>query len=256
MAALKLTVDSLDGIDDAIKPLYVEDGGKFKLSVEGIEDTTALKGALQKERKAREDRDKQAKVWERIGKTPDEISELLEAQQQREQTEAERKGEWDKLRAQMNDKHQTELKNKDETIGQMRKRLEAELVDAKAVSAIASADGNPRLLLNVVKGFVKVDDGFNVVVVDSKGDPRVNAKGEPLSISDLITELRSDSDYGQAFKGSGQSGGGTQPGHSNGGMPKPPHNRRSEFSRAERIAYVESFGGGAPGSAAWNALPP
>ena len=46
MTGLKLTVDSLDGIDETIKGLYVEKDGKFVLPVEGIEDTTGLKTAL------------------------------------------------------------------------------------------------------------------------------------------------------------------------------------------------------------------
>ena len=140
MSALKLTVDSLDGMDDNIKGLYVEKDGKFVLPVDGIENTDGLKSALASERKRAADLEKQTKTWKTLGKTPEEIAELLEAQELRAQTDAERKGEWDKLRAQMNEKHQTELRTKDETIGQMRKRLEAELVDAKATAAIASAN--------------------------------------------------------------------------------------------------------------------
>ena len=217
MSALKLTVDSLDGLDDSIKGLYVEREGKFHLPVDGIEDTTGLKTALQKERKTAAELEKQTKAWKSFGKTPEEIQELLEAQELRAQTDAERKGEWDKLRAQMNEKHQTELRNKDETIGQMRKRLEAELVDAKATAAIASAKGVPDLLLPIVQRHVKVDDSFNVVVVDGKGDPRVNAKGEPLTISDLVSEMRASDIYGRAFDGSGQSGSGMPPSNGNGG---------------------------------------
>lgn len=218
--ALQLTVDSIDALDDSVKPLYVQKDGKFVLDVDGIEDTSGLKSALQTERKTAKELEKQTKAWKALGKTPEEIQELIEAAEAKAQTEAERKGEWDKLRAQMNEKHQTELKTKDETIGQMRKRLEAELVDAKAVAAIAAADGNAKLLLPHVQRNVKVDENFNVIVVDAKGDPRVNGKGEPLSINDLIIEMRSTDDFGQAFKGSGQSGSGTRPANGGGGTPQ------------------------------------
>ena len=60
--ALKLTLDSLDGVDEAIKSLYVEQDGKFKLAVDGLEDTSGLKSALEKERKARRDAEQRAKL--------------------------------------------------------------------------------------------------------------------------------------------------------------------------------------------------
>lgn len=41
--ALKVTVDSLDGLDDGVKTLYKEDNGKFRLDLDGYEDTTGLK---------------------------------------------------------------------------------------------------------------------------------------------------------------------------------------------------------------------
>lgn len=56
--ALKLILDSLDDISDELKNMYVESDGKFKLDVDGIEDTKGLKSALEKERAAaREARD-------------------------------------------------------------------------------------------------------------------------------------------------------------------------------------------------------
>jgi len=249
---LKLNVDSLEAVDEPLRALYVERDGKFQLNVDGIEDTGGLKSALSAERKRAADLEKQTKAWKSIGKTPDEIAELLEAQEARALTEAEKKGEWDKLKTQMNTAHETALKAKDETIGAMRRRLEAELVDAKATAAIAAAKGVPELLLPIVQRFVKVDDDFHVQIVDAKGDPRVNAKGEPLSISDLITEMKATELYGRAFDGSGHTGSGTQPSNNNGSGTQPGNiKRRSDFkTRADRVAWVE-----ANGNAAYLALP-
>jgi hypothetical protein len=167
---------------------------------------------------------------------------LLEAQEAR-QTEAERKGEWDKLRTQMNDKHAQDLKGKDETIGAMKKRLETELIDKTAVSAIAAAKGSPDLLLPHVQRHVKVDDDFNVVVVNAKGEPRVNGKGEPLSIADLIEEMKTNETFGRAFEGSGHSGSGMRP--NNGGGGTPPGNVKSKADlkdRTTRAAFVDAHG--------------
>ena len=97
--ALKLTVDSVEGLDDATKALYQPKDGKFMLDVEGVEDTSALKGALQKERKAAETASKQVKRWEALGKSPEEIEELVAAQAKADEEKATKAGEWDKLRA-------------------------------------------------------------------------------------------------------------------------------------------------------------
>lgn len=238
---LKLIVDSLEAVEEPLRTLYEADGDKFKLKVDGLEDTSGLKSALAAERKRADAEARDKKRWASLGKTPEEIQELLEAQEQRALTEAEKKGEWDKLRGQMNDKHQADLKAKDETIGAMRKRLEAELVDAKATAAIASMKGVPELLLPHVQRQTKVDDNFNVIVVDSKGDPRVNGKGEPLTISDLITEMKGNEIYGRAFEGSGQSGSGMQPNKGGGGSPS--NKRRSDFkTEKERSAFVNEHG--------------
>ena len=71
--ALKLSVDKLDDVEENLRSLYVEKDGKFSLAVDGIEDTSALKEALRKERKRADDAEKQRKAWEKSGKTPDEI---------------------------------------------------------------------------------------------------------------------------------------------------------------------------------------
>lgn len=245
---LKLTVDSLDAVDEAIRPLYEERDGKFALKVEGIEPTDGLKSALQKERSDRASYEKQVKAWQGIGKTPDEIKDLLAAQEQAELTKAEKAGEWDKLRSQMNEKHEAALKGKDETISAMRSRLNAELVDAKAVAAIAAAKGVPELLLPIVQRHVKVDEDFNVQVVDAKGDPRVNDKGEPLSIADLVLEMRASEIFGRAFEGGGLSGSGKLPGNAAGGAGV---TKKSDFkAEKDRAAYVEKHG-----MAAYKALP-
>ena len=240
--ALKLIVDSVDGLDDSVKALYVEKDGKFHLDVDGIEDTSGLKGALTKERKRADEMEKKIKRWERLGKTEDEIAELVAKAEETAQTEAEKKGEWEKLKAQMNAAHMDALKAKDETITQMRERLNAELVDAKAVAAIAAAKGEPALLLPHVQRFTKVDDEFNVQVVDAKGDPRVNGKGEPLTISDLVSEMRQSEVFGRAFEGSGNSGSGKQP-NSGGGTTNSPAGVPKSWAEAktpeEKAAFIK-----------------
>lgn len=251
MAKLKLVVEKLDDIEESSRGLYVEKDGKFVLDVDGVEDTSGLKSALQKERLAREAKDKQVRAWERLGRSPEEIESLIaeqdkiaEERSKAEEEKAAKAGEWDKLKAQMNDKHQTELKSKDDSISNMRKSLEKHLVDAAATSAIAAEKGVADLLLPHVQRHVKVveEDGeFVVKVVDAKGDPRVNGKGDPLTISDLVKEMKESEVYGRAFDASGHSGSGKPPTRSPSGGPGSA--TKSGFkTEKERAAWVDAHG--------------
>jgi len=65
--ALKLIVDTLEGIAEPQQALYVKQAdGKFKLDVTGLEDTGGLKTALEKERQRAEDNAKALKQFEGI----------------------------------------------------------------------------------------------------------------------------------------------------------------------------------------------
>lgn len=209
--ALKAVLEKLEEVAEALRPLYTEKDGKFVLDVEGLEDTNGLKSALEKERKAARDYEKQNRAWRDLGKTPEEIQALVEAQRKAEEEKATKAGEWDKLKGQIVEKHMKELKSKDDAIASMKQTLEKHLVDAAATEAIAAAKGVPPLLLPHVRAYAKVveDNGEYVVrIVDAKGDPRVNQKGDFLSIKDLVEEMRQSEVFGRAFDASGRTGSG------------------------------------------------
>ena len=218
--ALPFTVDSIDTIPEAQRSLYKELNGKFTLDVEGYEDPIGLKSALQAERQNAKTATQQAAAWKALGKTPEEIQSLVEAQAQAERDKLTKGGEWDKLKQQMADQHKTELVQKDARIGSLTKSLEARLIDADATAAIAASKGVPALLLPHVRAAVKVieDNGeFKVQVVDPAGNPRVNGKGEFLSIADLVGEMRQSEVFGRAFEATGITGGGAPGGGGGGG---------------------------------------
>lgn len=250
--ALKLAIEKLEDVEEAHRPLYAEKDGKFHLQVDGIEDTTGLRSALGKERHARAELEKKVKKWESIGKTDEEIADLIARHEEHQQSEAERKGEWDKLKAQMNEKHLADIKkmeaklgDKDQVIGKLQSSLERNLIDANATAAIAAEKGVPRLLLPHVRDHVKVveeNGAYQIRVVDEKGEPRVNGKGDPLSIAEMVAEMKSSDVFGRAFDGAGQSGGGMQPANgyvAGSGSIK----RRSELkTEKEKAAFVDANG--------------
>jgi len=211
--ALKFTIDSLDTIDEAQRTFYKPAGDKFQLDLDGYEDPAGLKSALDKERTNARDAVKMAKAWKDLGKTPEEIQTLFDTQAQADRDKLTKAGEWDKLRGQMTEQHQTELSRKDDAAKGLRSQLERHLVDAAAVAALAAGKGNADLLLPHVKARVKVveDSGeFAVRVVDAAGNPRVDGKGNFLSMSDLVSEMRQQDVFAPAFQAPQASGSGAR----------------------------------------------
>ncbi|MGL5004680.1 MAG: hypothetical protein ACRDAM_17205 [Casimicrobium sp.] len=209
--ALKIEVDSLDTIPEASRSLYVEKDGRFRLDLEGYEDPVGLKSALQKEREAAKTAAQQAKAWQSLGKTPEEIAALVEASKKAEEEKALKGGEWEKLKEQMKKQQQEELTKKDQQLSAKDKALTRHLVDAQAVAELATAKGSTALLLPHIRSMVKVieEEGDYVVrVVDAAGNPRVNGKGEFLTIKDLVSEMRQSDDYSRAFEPTGTTGSG------------------------------------------------
>jgi hypothetical protein len=120
--------------------------------------------------------------------------------------------------------------------------VERYLIDAQATAAIAEAKGVPALLLPHVKQAVKVveeDGDYKVRVVDAAGNPRVNAKGEYLSIADLVSEMRQSEVFGRAFEGTGHSGSGAGQGS---GFQGSGQKKRSEMTPVEMREYIEKHG--------------
>lgn len=269
MAKLKLVIDKLDDVDEAVRPLYEEKDGKFHLSVDGIEDTTPLKTALAAAKREAQERRQKLEAWAKLGKTAEEIEQLLADEGKREMSEAERKGEWDKLKTQMNERHAADLAKKDLTvkdregkISSLRSALERHLIDATATAAIAAQKGVPELLLPHVRKHVKVEESedgqdFVVSVVDSKGGPRVNGKGEPLSISEFVAEMQQNEVFARAFEGTGSSGSGKRPTNGGGGGANPGgKSKKSEFkSEAERASFINAFPSKEEGLDAYLKLP-
>lgn len=222
MAKLPLVVDKLDAAPENVRDLYIEADGKFRLDFDG-EDPMALRKALENSRRVEKELERKVKRWEALGKSDEEIAELLRKHEERELTDAEKKGEWDKLRAQMNEKHAAELKARDDQLAKMRATLERYLVNSTATAEIAKLKGVPDLLLPHVQRNVRVEpdgDDWRVKVVDAKGDERVNGKGEPLTIADLVAEMRQSEVFGRAFEASGKTGSGTPANGSGGSRPK------------------------------------
>ncbi|MBR0693662.1 hypothetical protein [Bradyrhizobium lablabi] len=244
---LKLVVDKIEDVEEPLRTLYEDKDGKFRLKVDGVEDTSSLHSALRSERASRANLEKKVKAFESLGKSDEEIKQLIEAAEKAETEKAEKAGEFEKLKDALKTQHTKDLKAKDDALAAMRSSLERYLVDAQATSAIAAAKGSSDLLLPHVQKHVRVieENGDYVVkVVDAKGEPRINGKGEPMSIADLVGEMRQSDVYGRAFEGSGQSGSGMRPANGNGAMPGNKTITRADFLKLSPAEQMEKAKGG------------
>jgi DNA-binding transcriptional MerR regulator len=242
-------IESIDTVPEKFRSLYVEKGGKFV-----FQDPAVLARSMENAKKEREEYRKRAasvEKWERLGKSPDEIAELLSAQQKAEEEKHLKAGEWEKVKANMLEQHEKALKAKDEEVARMRATIDNRLIAAEATRAIAEMKGVPDLLLPHVQRQTKVvqDDSGEYVarVIDNKGEYRSNAKGEYLTIQDLVAEMRESTVFGRAFEGTGAGGSGAPVKTSSAGGG---NKKRSEMSAAEKAAYI-----GQHGKPAYDTLP-
>lgn len=260
--AFKLIVDDINTIDEAQRGMYVERDGKFHLDVDGFDEhptVAKLKQQQEAARRAERALKTQVEKWEKLGKTDEEISALIAEQEANKNAALERAGEWDKLKTQMNEKHAQDIKKWEGLTEEEKKKnnalkakLERYLVDAQATNAIAAAEGEPELLLPIVKKFMKVvedpDTGeFSTAIVDDKGGARVNGKGDPLTLAELLAEMRASEKLGRAFKASGSSGSGSQPGGGSNpkltpaGVPKSWADAKTPEDKAKYLAHQKTL---------------
>ena len=227
--ALQAVYEALEDIPEDQKGFYVESEGKFLLDVEGangyaLEDVSGLKAALTEERKNRSEADKRLAKFGglepgRIRADLEELKTLRDAVDTSADADEKLKKQLEAQAGKLQAKHETELGKAKDAAKKWRKAHEKSLLDNAVVNAIASNDGNPRLLMGIVRESLKVvesDDGesLRVVVVDKNGDPRVHVQGSEvgeMSPAQFVAELRDDEELGAAFKAPETGGSGSKP---------------------------------------------
>lgn len=186
--ALKLTLDNLDGVDEAIKPLYVEHDGKFKLAVDGLEDTSGLRSALEKERKARREAEQRAK----LALSDEEMEEV-----ERLRSEAARAKGADEIVNQIKARHAKELEARTKEVQAYRAHLEKTVLESTASKLLAEHKGNVGLLMPHIQAALRVEEAdgqFQVVPANA------------ASLEEVVTGLKTT--FPAAFSDSGHSGSG------------------------------------------------
>lgn len=218
--ALSMYLETLDGLEEGIKTMYVEHDGKFKLDVDGVEDPSALKSALDKERKARREAEAKAKATQAL--TPEELQEYEELRAQ-----AAKAVGADKILEQMKLRHANELEDKANEATALRRNLEQTVIEAVATQTLAKHSADVDLLMPHILGQLKaeeIDGKIDVVPVSA------------ASIDYIVTELREK--YPAAFADLRGSGGGSR--SSSGG---PGGTDYKKLSPVERLNAARLAGG-------------
>jgi hypothetical protein len=214
--ALKAILENLDGLSEEIRKEYKQrDDGKYILdvmSVDGLElaEVSKLQSALSKERensrkaneklKSFDDLDP-AKAREAIKKV-EEMATWEPEQKVKEQIEA--------VKSQMMDAHGKEKAKLQERLDKLSKSLEEAMIISVASQELAKEKGSVRLLMPHIRQQTRLreaDGKFVVEVMGSDGNPRLTGSdGHPMSISELIAEMKTQNDFASAFEGTGATG--------------------------------------------------
>ena len=197
---LKYQLDSLEGLEASLIPLYVEKDGKYYLQIDGIpqpqqsEDVTGLKAKLQEllaEKKAEAEKRR-----------------IAEEEAKRVAEEHARKtGDVDALQKSWEEKYTKALTDKDQTVLSLQAQIQKLTVGATAASLAGelAVQGSSGVLERLIapRLSMEIRDGKpTVVVLDSEGRPSA------MTVAEYKAEITNDPALAPLIAGSRATGGG------------------------------------------------
>lgn len=216
--ALALTVENLESVPEALRSEYTEKDGKFHLNVDGLEDTSGLKSALDKERKANREAAAKIKKWESLGKSDEEISALLASHEEAERKKAEGEGNFDKILSQHRSKWEKEKSELEAELSAARLSERSAIIETSVLGALTKASATEEgldLLPDRLAGRITFEtvEGRRVLkIMQADGETPMAGSGKDglATFDDLVKEATNK--WPSLFKGSGNSGSGKEPG--------------------------------------------
>lgn len=210
---LKYEIESTEGLDENIAGLYQKsDDGKFRLAVDGLEDTSALKRARDHEKEQRFEAQRKAAEVEK------QLQELQDQIEQQKNDNLKKGGKFEELEARlekkraeemaaMEAKYKAEIEARDEGL---KKSTKASVVDS-----IASDIGkNPKALRPHLESRIQIEVENGVaktIFLDDTGNPSELTKErfvQEFSKTDYLSDLIIGSKgSGGGASGSGDGGG-------------------------------------------------
>ena len=131
---------------------------------------------------------------------PDHYKQLVEEAEQKRQAELQKRGDFERL-----------LKDQAEKFSNKIQQYESELTTIKVDGTLLSAASenkaiNPQQVVRLLKDQIKLNEAGAVDVLDNQGKVRYDDKGNPIKVSQLVTEFL---DANPHFKAAGPQGSGT-----------------------------------------------
>lgn len=218
--ALKSKITKLEDVAESLRAEYTKgDDGAFYLNVESPDDLPAVRGL----RKNRDDlrTEKEALAAKYAGVDIDslkaEIATLKEGNKGG-RNDAEISALTSQLK-QLKDAAAAEKTTLEKDRDSARAEKDNYIRKAEIRGVLNKHDGNPIFLEHLLEGQLKVVDG-KAVVVDSSGNPRIkNSLNEPLTLDDLVLDLKAKPEFGGAFKAPSTNGSGAGAGNGSGAKP-------------------------------------
>ena len=246
----KQIVEKLDGIPAEFHEYYVEiteDGenkGKF-----GLQEIAPLRNTVAHTKRERDEarlRAKKVDAWEKLGKTPEEIGEMLASIEENETKKLKDAGNTDALLDQHRKKWDAEKVGLSGDVDFWRNSYQNSVIDgslATALSKLEVTSEGADLLPGRLKNRVSIE------VVDKKIITRVlNEDGTPMAgngvdgtatFEDLVADAKKK--YPSLFKGVGQSGSGASKNNGRGGGADST-TKRSGMSVEAKAKFIEENG--------------
>lgn len=224
----------------------VKDAEKAGATEEELERT---RKALAKANKEAQERRYKLQEWDDLGVDPETVKQWKEERRNEEIRKAEEEGRYQDIIERTRQESQEIQEKSQAQVAQMKAQLEKHLVDKNLTEAIAAEEGIPKLLQGIARNYVKTvhDEAsgeYHTKVVDDDGMPRVNDKGEEMSIRELVQSFKEDPELQYAFKAPKTSGSGNdsqasaQPPSKKPG-PKP---KKGDMSQKEQREFVQRYG--------------
>lgn len=215
MPKLAAVVESLESVPQAYRELYTpSDGGKFVLDAD-VTDHPATLGLRSKNQELiRGQNDLKTKFKAFEGLDPEDVQAALKARADAEEARKRQEGDFTSLKQQLMDQHAKEKKAWEDQLAELTGTIEQVIGTDAARAAIVAEEGEAELLLPHVRAQVKVvKDGksWKRVVIDGQGQTRYNAKGEEMSVRELVAEMKGKDTYKPAFKAPDTTGSGARP---------------------------------------------
>lgn len=125
---------------------------------------------------------KYERMFEELGDL-EELRTLKSDAERRRTEEAKKRGDFDRLMAELADKKDQEIRKRDEIIRNY--TVDMPLVDVAAQLGAV----NPTQVKQLLKPYVRLNEGGEVEILDDRGTVRYSDKGTPFGVKDLVQEF-------------------------------------------------------------------